>query len=269
MRLVHAADLHLDSPLRGLSRLGDDDLAETLRSASRRAMDRLVRLVLDEQAPVLLLAGDVYDGDWHDYSTGRFFVEQMDLLHDAGVRVFMVAGNHDAESEITRALRLPPNVTVLDTGTAQTVLVDDLGLAVHGRGYHTRAVMENLAVSYPHRIPGLVNVGLLHTSVDGTEGHARYAPCRLPELTGLGYDYFALGHVHQHRVLADGEHTVAYGNLQGRHPARPAPRGRSSSTWETASPDARGGRPVGSGRRSTTCRLDAVLDATGTSCGPR
>ena len=156
-------------------------------------------LVVGERVPVLLLAGDVYDGDWHDYSTGRFFVGQMDRLHDAGVRVFMVAGNHDAASEITRALRLPPNVTVLDIERPQSVSDDDLGLVVHGQGFATKAVTRNLAVSYPPRVQGVVNVGLLHTSVDGTEGHARYAPCGLTDLTALGYDYFALGHVHQRR----------------------------------------------------------------------
>ena len=225
MRLVHAADVHLDSPLRGLARLGDDELASRLRLASRQALANLVDLVVAERAP-LFLAGDVYDGDWHDYSTGRFFVRQMDRLNDEGIRVFMVAGNHDAASEITRSLRLPSNVTVMDTTQPQSVVDDDLGLAVHGQGFATRAVVRNLATAFPARIPGVVNVGLLHTSVDGAEGHASYAPCRVEDLTARGYDYFALGHVHQRRVLAEGEHAVAYsGNLQGRHPRESGAKG--------------------------------------------
>lgn len=218
MRLVHAADLHLDSPLRGLSRFADEALAARLRSASRDALTNLVGFVISERVPVLLLAGDIYDGDWHDYGTGRFFVGQMDRLDAEGVRVFMVAGNHDAASEITRALRLPTNVTVMDTSHPQSVADDDLGLVVHGQGFATRAVLRNLAASFPHRVPGMVNVGLLHTSVEGTEGHARYAPCQRADLQAPGYEYFALGHVHERRMVAEGEHTVAYsGNLQGRH----------------------------------------------------
>jgi DNA repair exonuclease SbcCD nuclease subunit len=225
VRLFHAADVHLYSPRRGLSRLGDDDLARRLWLASREALANLVDLAVAERAP-LLLAGDVYDGDWHDYSTGRFFVRQMDRLHDEGLRVFMVAGNHDAASEISRNLRLPPNVTVMDTAHPQSVADDDLGLVVHGQGFATKAVMQNLATEFPHRVPGMMNVGLLHTSVDGVEGHARYAPCRVEDLTARGYDYFALGHVHQRTVLIDGEHPVAYsGNLQGRHPRESGAKG--------------------------------------------
>ena len=143
MRIVHAADTHLDSPLRGLSRLEDDDVARLLRLASRRALENLVQLVIDEKAVALVLAGDIYDGDWPDYATGRFFAHQMDRLHDKEIPLFMAAGNHDAESEISRALRMPPNVTVLSTESPQTVLRDNLGLAVHGQGFATRAVTTN------------------------------------------------------------------------------------------------------------------------------
>jgi DNA repair exonuclease SbcCD nuclease subunit len=226
MRLVHAADLHVDSPLRGLARLGDDALADRLRGATRRALENLVALVLAEEADVLLLAGDLYDGDWQDWATGQFVAAQLSRLADAGVRVVTIAGNHDAESEITRSLRLPPNVTVLSTDAPQTVEFDDLGLAVHGQGFATKAVTANIAAQYPARVPGLVNVGLLHSSVEGAEGHERYAPCTVADLTGLGYDYLALGHVHARAVLAEGEHTVAFaGNTQGRHPRETGPKG--------------------------------------------
>jgi DNA repair exonuclease SbcCD nuclease subunit len=226
MRLVHAADLHVDSPLRGLARLGDDALADRLRGATRRALENLVDLVVEVDADALLLAGDLYDGDWQDWATGHFVAAQLGRLHDAGVPVLTIAGNHDAESEITRSLRLPPNVTVLGTDAPQTVVLDDLGLAVHGQGFATKAVTANLAAHYPARVPGVVNAGLLHSSVEGAEGHERYAPCTVADLTGLGYDYLALGHVHAREVLAEGEHVVAFsGNLQGRHPRETGAKG--------------------------------------------
>jgi DNA repair protein SbcD/Mre11 len=226
MRLVHAADLHLDSPLLGLSRLEDGDLAATLRRATRRACENLVDLCVAERADALLLAGDVYDGDWRDYATGAFFVRQLSRLHDEGIPVFLVNGNHDAESEITRSLRLPPNVHRLSTERPETVVLHDLGLAVHGQGFPTRAVLENLVPAYPDRIPGLVNVGLLHTSVTGAEGHDSYAPCTPEDLERCRYEYFALGHVHDRRVVVEGEHVAAFsGNLQGRHPREPGAKG--------------------------------------------
>lgn len=226
MRIVHAADLHIDSPLRGLSRLEDEDVARQLRLASRKALERLVALVVDEQAQALVLAGDIFDGDWPDYATGRFFAQQMAVLHDHGIAVFSASGNHDADSQITRALTLPPNVTVLSTDAPETVLDDDLGLAVHGQGYPTRAVTENLVLAYPRRVPGLVNIGILHTAVTGAEGHATYAPCSPADLAATDYDYFALGHVHEHTVINDGHRVAAFsGNLQGRHPRETGPKG--------------------------------------------
>ena len=226
MRLVHAADLHLDSPLRGLARLGDSELAGTLRAATRRACENLVDAVVDVRADALLLAGDIYDGDWKDYATGAFFVRQLSRLHDEGIPVFLINGNHDAESEITRSLRLPPNTRRLSVEAPETVVLDDLGLAVHGQGFARRAVLENLVPAYPDRVPGLVNAGMLHTSVQGDDRHDTYAPCRPEDLSGCGYEYFALGHVHEQRTVCGGSHRAAFsGNLQGRHPQERGPKG--------------------------------------------
>ncbi|WP_238589312.1 metallophosphoesterase family protein [Pseudonocardia sp. HH130629-09] len=230
---MHAADLHLDSPLRGLSRLGDGELATTLRAATRRACENLVDAVVDSRAEALVLAGDVYDGDWKDYATGAFFVRQLSRLHDEGVPVFLISGNHDAESEITRSLRLPPNTHRLSVEHPETVIDDDRGLAVHGQGFARRAVLENLVPAYPDRIPGLVNVGLLHTSVQGDDRHDTYAPCRPEDLSGCGYEYFALGHVHEQQQVCAG--AWFSGNLQGRHPQE---RGAKGALLVDAAPGA-------------------------------
>ncbi|SDG20474.1 DNA repair exonuclease SbcCD nuclease subunit [Lentzea fradiae] len=226
VRIVHAADIHLDSPLRGLSRFADEDLAQHLRLASRRALENLVKLVVDKDAQALVLAGDIYDGDWKDYATGQFFARQMDLLDQHRVRVFMVAGNHDAASVVTKAVPLPGNVTVMSTDQPQLEIDDDLGLAVHGQGFAARDVHDNLVLAYPDRVDGLVNVGILHTAVSGAEGHARYAPCAPADLERKAYEYFALGHVHTRRVVNEDHWVAAFsGNLQGRHVNETGPKG--------------------------------------------
>lgn len=224
VRVVHAADIHLDSPLLGLGRLNDEDRIEDLRTATRRAFDNLIRYCVETVPDALVIAGDLYDGDWKDYSTGAYFVERMRDLKDAGVAVAIVQGNHDAESAITRSLTLPDNVFLLSTSAPQTV---ELGnLAIHGQGFNKPAVMENLAVAYPPPLPGLINIGLLHSSVDGYEGHDPYAPCTLSDLIGRNYDYFALGHVHKRQTLDSGRNAVAFsGNLQGRHPRETGAKG--------------------------------------------
>ncbi|HEX2679178.1 MAG TPA: DNA repair exonuclease, partial [Polyangiales bacterium] len=150
-------------------------------------------------------------------STGLYFASQMTRLRDAGIEVAWIRGNHDAASQITRYLPLPDNVHELPVDRARTKLFEARGLAVHGRGFATRAVTENLAQSYPERISGLLNVGLLHTSVTGRPGHEPYAPCTLDGLRTKGYDYWALGHVHAREVLCEDPWVVFPGNLQGRH----------------------------------------------------
>lgn len=224
VKLLHAADLHVDSPLRGLSAY-DGAPAEELRTASRRALENLVRLARDEGVGAVLLAGDIYDGDWPDFNTGLFFARQMSRLREAGIGVYLVKGNHDAASVISRDLRLPENVHELRTAEPQTVVDEELGLAVHGQGFARRDVTDNLALAYPEPRSGLFNVGLLHTALTGREGHDEYAPCTVEHLTAKGYDYWALGHVHTREVVATEPWIVFPGNTQGRHARETGPKG--------------------------------------------
>jgi DNA repair protein SbcD/Mre11 len=216
MKFVHAADLHIDSPLRGLDRYPGAPV-EQIRGATRRALENLVSLCLSEQVDLLLLAGDIYDGDWKDYSTGLFFAAQLSRLRAAGVGVVLLHGNHDAESHITRNLELPDNARKLETRRPETVAYEKLGVAVHGQGFATKAVTDDLAAGYPDALPGLFNIGMLHTCLSGRENHDNYAPCSLSTLVGRGYDYWALGHVHAREVLSKEPYIVFPGNLQGRH----------------------------------------------------
>lgn len=224
MKLVHAADLHLDSALVGLERY-DGAPVHRIRGATRAAFQKLVDLALDERVALVLLAGDIYDGDWKDYSTALFFRRELGRLAQAGVRVVWLRGNHDAASQIQKHLDFPETVRELSFKRPESVVFDDLGVVVHGQGFETRAVTENLVSGYPEPVPGLLNVGLLHTSVTGREGHEPYAPCTLADLVGKGYDYWALGHVHAREVLCEDPWVVFPGNLQGRHARETGPKG--------------------------------------------
>ncbi|HEX2224620.1 MAG TPA: DNA repair exonuclease, partial [Thermoanaerobaculia bacterium] len=201
LKFLHASDVHLDSPLRGLERY-DGAPAEEIRGATRRALANLVDLALAEEVAFVLLAGDLYDGDWKDYNTGLFFAAQMRRLEEVGTPVFVISGNHDAASQITRVLRPPDNVTVFSTRKAETVEIKGLEVALHGQGFATGTATENLAAAYPPARPHFFNVGLLHTSLDGRPGHATYAPCTVDGLRARGYQYWALGHVHARELAS-------------------------------------------------------------------
>lgn len=215
-RFIHTADIHLDSPLRGLEAHEDAPVAE-IRGATRRALENLVDLAVEEDAAFVLIAGDLYDGDWKDYQTGLFFVQQMGRLNQAGIRVFIVSGNHDAASQTTRTMPLPENVTLFSNRSPRSVELDDLNAAIHGQSYAARAVTENMALQYPATDPGCFNIGLLHTCLTGREGHEDYAPCTIDDLRSKGYDYWALGHVHKREVVEKDPWIIFPGNIQGRH----------------------------------------------------
>ena len=230
-RFFHAADIHLDSPLTGLAGI-DGRVAERIRSAPRAAFEALVDRAIQDQVDFLVIAGDLYDGTWRDYKTGLFFAEQMGQLNQAGIPVFVLHGNHDAESQITRPLALPDNVRVFGTRKAQTFQLDRPNVALHGHSFREKAVTDNLVPDYPAPVEGAFNIGVLHTALGGTGAHANYAPCGLPELVAKGYDYWALGHVHQAQVLNERPHVVFPGNLQGRHVREAGPKGACLVTVE-------------------------------------
>ena len=230
-RFLHAADVHLDSPLRGLDRYEGAPVAE-VRAATRRAFGALVETAIAERVAFVVLAGDLYDGDWRDYGTGMFFAAECTKLRDAGIAVFLAAGNHDAESVLTKHLPRADNVRIFPTKAPDTFRIDDLGVALHGQGFGRKAVPDDLTAAYPPAIRGLLNIGVLHTSLDGREGHASYAPTSADALRRRGYDYWALGHVHAREVVSRDPWIVFPGNVQGRHVRESGDKGASLVTVE-------------------------------------
>jgi len=226
LKFIHSADVHLDSPLCGLERYEGAPL-DAIRGASRRAFQNLIQLAIDEEVAFVLLAGDLFDGDWRDYNSGLFFIGQIRRLQEAGIKAFVVAGNHDAASQMSKTLRPPENLYRFSTRAAESIRLEELGVVIHGQGFATRAVSEDLSARYPLADPALFNIGLLHTALDGRAGHAPYAPCTLDGLRSRGYDYWALGHVHRREVVAEDPWVVFPGNLQGRHARETGAKGCS------------------------------------------
>lgn len=223
-RFIHAADLHLDSPLVGLAKKSED-YAARLDDASRRAFDNLVALAIEEDCRLIVIAGDIFDGQWRDYRTGLFFVDRMRRLRDAGIRVVIIAGNHDAENRFANRLEYSDNVKLMSQRHPESFLIEELGVAVHGRSFPQRDVVDNIAIEYPIPVPGRFNIGLLHTACDGGEGHPNYAPCTVAQLVNHGYQYWALGHIHKRQELAKAPYIVYPGNLQGRSVKETGPKG--------------------------------------------
>jgi exonuclease SbcD len=223
-KFLHAADIHLDSPLRGLARY-EGVPADDVRLASRTAFENLIEAAIDEEVAFVILAGDLFDGDWPDFGTGLFFCAAMGRLEKAGIDVYLLYGNHDAESVLTRKLPLPGNVHVFGTRKAETFTHGSTWAVIHGWSYREKDTRGNLAAAYPAAVPNTFNVGVLHTALGGRPPHASYAPCSLQDLSSKGYDYWALGHVHEFEVVSKTPMVVFPGNLQGRSVRELGPRG--------------------------------------------
>ena len=223
-QFIHAADIHLDSPLRGLAR-HEGSAVEQIRSATREAFDNLVSQAIEEHVAFVVIAGDLYDGDWRDFQTGLFFSHEMGRLGKAGIDVFLLYGNHDAENQITKRLSLPDNVKVFPSRRPGTFTLDGLDVSLHGQSFRRREVTENMVLQYPDPVDDMFNIGVLHTALGGLGGHENYAPCSLSDLVTKGYDYWALGHVHKGQVIHEYPHVVFPGNLQGRHIRETGPKG--------------------------------------------
>jgi DNA repair exonuclease SbcCD nuclease subunit len=224
---VHAADLHLDTPFKGIGEAAPA-VARALREASLEAFDNLIALCLDRRAAFLVIAGDVYDGADRGIRAQLRFRGGLERLSDAGISTFVVHGNHDpVESGWSAIGSWPSLVTVFGTESVEVVPVvrDGRQIAVvHGISYWRRDVRENLSLRFsPAGGPG-IEVGVLHCNVTGTaEGHDDYSPCALDDLVRGGLDYWALGHIHARMVLSGRRHgdepwVVYPGNLQARSP---------------------------------------------------
>lgn len=228
---LHAADLHLDSPMRGLI-YRQDVPADVIKQATRRALENLVHYALTERVAFIILAGDLYDGPWDDFNTPLFLNRQMLRLREARIPVYIVKGNHDAENKMTRSLRLPDNVRYFPADQPDTFIDERLGVALHGQSYRTAKETADLSQHYPAPVPHLLNIGILHTCADGREGHERYAPCRVADLVAKGYHYWALGHIHQREVLHHDPYILFPGNVQGRNVRETGPKGATLVTFQ-------------------------------------
>ncbi len=229
LKFVHAADLHLDSPFRGIRSEAPVHVAERLRRATFDAYDRIIDLCLREQADALLVAGDIYDGAERSLRAQLRFVEGLKRLDDAGIRSFICHGNHDPLDGWEARLDLPAGCVRFGPEVAgEPVFADEPQRAmVYGISYPRREVRENLAPFFAGAAnAGRFSIGLLHANVGGHPEHDSYAPCTVADLAETGLDYWALGHVHTRQVLQGQRPAVVYpGNPQGRHPGETGARG--------------------------------------------
>lgn len=223
---LHAADVHLDSPLSHLRRL-DEGTARRLQSASRRSMQNIVQTAIERQVAAVVIAGDLFDGPVKDVGAGLWVEGQFKRLTREGIEVILIRGNHDALSNARRVIRWADKVHELPADAPSTVALEKFGLAFHGQSFGARSETADLAANYPAAWMGYFNTGLLHTSLSGSAQHDTYAPTSVSVLDSKGYNYWALGHIHirSEQSLSSQSYIGYSGNTQGRHIREPGSKG--------------------------------------------
>lgn len=214
MRLLVSADTHLGSPIRSVA-LRNPDLGDRLKQASRDTFVEIVDLAISEQVDAFVLAGDIFDNGYPDLKSRAFLIAQLSRAAEAGVPTVLIRGNHDALLDHNAHGELGPNIHLLHKG-ASTVEIGDA--AFHGLSFDTAHMSKSFLPDYPAPVPGKRNIGLMHTSLDGSPGHDPYAPCAEQDLIGHGFDLWCLGHIHAPFERVDGSVlAVMPGIPQPRH----------------------------------------------------
>jgi exonuclease SbcD len=213
-KIIHTADVHLDSPLKSLA-LRNPDLRDRLQTASRAAFCKIIQTCIDEEVSALLISGDLFDGGERSAKTAAFLLSELDRLGEANVEVFYIKGNHDADNPNVGNIEFPNNVHVFD-GRGGSKQLLDTNIYIHGVSFSGSKAPESLLSKFKTPIPNATNIAMLHTSLAGSESHDVYAPCSVSELCNMGFDYWALGHIHKRETHSEDPLIIMPGMPQGR-----------------------------------------------------
>ena len=232
IKLLHTADIHLDSPLKSLA-LRNKDLATKVSVATRQSFEHMIDFVIAEEIFGLLISGDLFDGQLRSAKTGAFLINQLDRLNEKNIPVFLIQGNHDVKYGNFAGLPYPSNVHIFK-GRDNKYQLFDTNIWIHGVSYEREHCPENLLNKFSEPVPNSINIGMLHTSLANPSGHDNYAPCSVKELTQHGFDYWALGHIHKREVYSENPWIVMPGIPQGRDTGE---QGKKSATLITIDDD--------------------------------
>ncbi|MGE7843182.1 metallophosphoesterase family protein [Lysinibacillus sp. NPDC093712] len=218
IRFFHMADLHLDSPFKGLFGLPEKNLKK-IRASTFEAFDKIIQKTIEERPDFLLIVGDLYDGENRSLQAQRRFQAAMETLFEHNIPVIISYGNHDHLHGSWTRFALPSNVYELPADTSVVQLkIRGQQVNIYGFSYGERHVKESMIDRYPvAQDQHAIHIGMLHGSEASDSTHAVYAPFKKEQLLEKRYHYWALGHIHKRQLLHDEPPIVYPGNIQSRH----------------------------------------------------
>lgn len=217
---LHAADLHLDSPFKGLTDV-PDEIFQSIRKSTFQAFDRLIEVAIEKRVDFVLIVGDLFDHECQSLKAQLHLRDGFERLNQEQIYVYLSYGNHDFLSGNPYPIEFPENVFVFPSEEVSSFTFRKNGqkLAnIYGFSYEKRDVNENKAQQFTitdQAIP--FHIAMLHGMVHGASDHDPNAPFRLEDLRNEPFDYWALGHIHKREILQSNPPVVYPGNIQGRH----------------------------------------------------
>lgn len=222
-KFIHAADLHLGAPFVGLHEV-NPRVAQAADRATYAAFEKIIQLALAQKVLFVLFSGDIFDAEQPNLWAQLRFRDGIRQLDAAGIQSCVIRGNHDHGGSVLAQLEFPDSYYEFPAGASEPHLIseDDVPVAeIYGYSYPQRAVTENILPHYALRSAEreIFRIGMLHGNVGGDAAHDNYAPCSVAQLKEIAIDCWALGHVHQAKVLSAAEPIIVYpGTPQGLSP---------------------------------------------------
>ncbi|WP_374723695.1 metallophosphoesterase family protein [Calidifontibacillus erzurumensis] len=218
IKFIHAADLHLDSPFKGLNRL-PKPLFDKLKESTFISFFNMIEIALREQVDFVCIAGDLFDEEMRSLKAQISLRNGFEKLAQSGISVFVVHGNHDHLGGSWAQLSWPENVYFFPNHVEVMPFVKNGEKLAHiyGFSYGKRQVTENMVKYYEKKEGAPYHIAMLHGNLQGKVDHDPYAPFTVSELVDKNFDYWALGHIHKQQILHKNPYIIYPGNLQGRH----------------------------------------------------
>ena len=195
------------------------DKFDLCNNACRAAFDKIVEIAISRHVDFVLIAGDSFDNCEHDLSEKLLFIRNLEKLADNGIKSYIICGNHDPvefykkyESyfKFNEKYKGLINISGITTPDKMTIFNYNDIVNIHALSFETDECSNPVKYLKTPDSENIFNIGLIHCDLDKTE--SKYAPCSRSELKALGYDYYALGHIH----IPSGDDLVYSGSPQGR-----------------------------------------------------
>lgn len=212
IKLLHCADLHLDSPFRSES----VEKAEVRRNELRGTFTRMLMFIKEKKVDICLMAGDLFDCGYVTKDTASFVAEQLASVPEC--RFVISPGNHDPydENGVYARTDFPKNVYIFKDTSLSKFSFPELNTDVYGYAFTENSLSTNPFASRVPDSASTINIMCAHGDVGNLL--SPYCPISEKDIDKAGFDYYAFGHIHNSDGIKKiGNSYYAYsGCLEGR-----------------------------------------------------